>query len=250
MRYGFIIVFNAIHTIRACARNALKSVDKLVIVEGVVKNIAHLSNNGHSTDGTLRVIEELCMEYGDRVIPVIGEAEFWLSKLDMCNEAVRRMEPGSWVVEFDSDEFYFPDRLNEMMSFLEKSDYTCAEVWARQYYGSLRTHTPCTAYTWGNILPWRRMFRYDGLPWDSHTPPRLGSKTEEKVFPRELAQEIFAVQMHHAAYIWREQVSLRASYFGQPSILRHWERHKSTGANGPHVIRYDGPQPWTESDFE
>lgn len=247
------IVFNGGRTLRPCVRNALKSVDQIIIVEGVVQHVAHLSNAGHSTDGTVQVIEDLCREFGDRVVPVIGQTEFWLSKLDMCNEALLRMEPGSWLVEFDADEFYFPGRLNEMMEFLESSNYTCAEVWGRQYYGDLKHHAPIIEGIWGNNPPWRRMFKYDGIPWRSHTPPRLPTRKHEIVMNREVSCRMFGVEMHHASYCWREQAVFKAEYFGDPMILRHWDFYKETGAFDPSPnapIYYDGPRPFTESDFE
>lgn len=252
MRYGFIIVFNGAKTLRQCAENALKSVDRLIIVEGAVQCVAHISMDGHSTDGTLEICLELQRARSGRVIFAPSGAPFWRHKLDMCNHALRFISSGDWLIEFDCDEFYFPSRLNEMMGFLEQSDYTAAEVHGKHYYGDLNHVLPMSPYLWGNVIPHRRMFKYQGEPFTSHTPPRMGGAQPEKVFPRELAAKMFGVEMHHVGYVWRSQVELRAQYFGDNSIAK-WDRYKATGQfgggfNAP--VFYDGPKPWDGLRFD
>lgn len=253
MKQGFTIVFNGEHTLRQCITHALKALDRMVIVEGATEQMKPWANDGRSTDSTNDILDDLLAEFKDRVIVLRKNGGYW-DKIEMCDLALSACQMGP-LWQIDCDEFYDTEAMRRMTEFAHANPaITDFEFWGRHFYGGFHHHTRMLAEEWGNTPPWRRLFRYDGLPWITHAPPRLKRCGPDVVMERDATRSGFGIELFHYGYVWRSQVIEKSIYHNVPVELQRWDRFVSTGVwwdDGKiHKIeRYDGPHPVDVGSF-
>lgn len=247
-RSAFTIVFNGDFTLEQCIHNAMPVLDRYVVVEGATRRLQHIATdlNGRSTDRTNEILERLCEQYRDKLVVVRSR---WYDKLEMCNAALQHLRPGL-VWELDADEFYHPAAMLRVMEFMDAHpEYTDAEFWAYHFFGGFDFHTPLEPERWGNTPPWRRLFRWNGEPWKSHTPPRL--EHAEHVMTREQTAAL-NVQMFHYGYCWHRQVLEKALYHGtefQHKQLLEFDAMTTSGLPVKPLVKFLGDHPVNVNEF-
>lgn len=213
---GFMFVFNGAATLELCLRNALKALGRMIIVEGAHQWYRNQSSDGRSTDETNQILDQLQSEYGKDRIVIIRKAGYWDNEDDMVNAAIPFLRRG-YIWEIDADEFYYPHQMSAMARHLAwNQHYTAVEFWGYQFYGRFNMHAPIWRGCWGNTIPWRRIFKNEGMPWWSHEPPRLMHKGPEVVMDRDTSFRIVpGMMLYHYAYIYEGVIRRRITSASQ-----------------------------------
>jgi len=223
MKHGFFtIVLNGQPLIEPILRHACSMFDYGVCVEGASLPIPPGRGDGRlvtgggasSTDGTVAVLKHLEKELSNLTV-VYSAGEPWRGKAAMCDAAMDFCEPG-WIWQVDSDEAFFPDQVELMRALLDSSmsHVTDVEYYAHHFWPSVDYHTALNPGQFGNALPWRRTFRWQGESWASHEPPRL-QRSHEVVLSREDTR-ILGVLMFHFGYCVESQFIAREKFYGMP----------------------------------
>lgn len=257
------IVFNVLDTLpenmfELCIQNLYDSVDEIIIVEGATKSITHhfdgntssFTTNGRSTDGTIEYIKELEKKYS-KIKVIIGDG-FWDGKTQMCNAAAI-ISTGDYIWQVDSDEFYKKEDQVKILNLLETESPDAIHFFANHFFGGfdycIDERSP---NTWGNDLPWMRIFKNVPLKsqWSSHEPPQYicdGKVCNHgKVISRDKTLEM-GIKLYHYSYVQESQIKFKDVFFAQyPNYQNFWNQflvNKDMFIWGSKVNKFDDEHP-------
>jgi hypothetical protein len=117
---------------------------QIIVVEGASPNAAHVATAaGHSTDATLDILRHFQAEADpeNKLILVTAEDEghpngFWPGEKDQQSQAYARRATGDWLWQIDIDEFYNPDDMLRVCTYLRAHPYTtCLTFNAFHFWG-------------------------------------------------------------------------------------------------------------------
>jgi hypothetical protein len=243
---AFILAFNAEKTLEACLRHITPFFDKVVVVEGAVgpndpwtHNTDQFTQDGRSTDKTLEIISRYPVE----LIQRIG---FWEDKTAMCNAATCVAAPG-WLWQFDADEFFHATDILTLKEKLEGSWANAAAVEFRafHFWGTRDFVTDPRKDCWGNIEPWRRIFRFEpGDRFLTHEPPRM--RREGEIITRDMTTDL-DLFVYHYGYIFEGQAKTKSILYNDPTVLETWHDfragRRATAHQDAPVIEFMGTHP-------
>ncbi len=111
--------------IEACMLQVYDKVDKIIVIEGAVKNkvdAEQATPDGHSLDRTVEIIEEVKnnpAKNPDKKITFVRIDRPWVDLEELKNTFFQYMQDGDWMLITDVDEFIMPevvDSLREAIS--------------------------------------------------------------------------------------------------------------------------------------
>ncbi len=117
--------------IEACMLQLYDKVDKIIVIEGAVKNkvdAGQATPDGHSVDRTVEIIEEVKKNKDpDKKITFVRIDRPWTDLEELKNTFFQYMQDGDWMLITDADEFIMPkvvDQLREAVTL---------EPWATEF---------------------------------------------------------------------------------------------------------------------
>jgi hypothetical protein len=217
---AFTIVLNGALTIEQCIRHHAPLFDRYVVVEGAAMRCKSqprgdgrwlTGGKKNSTDGTVEILQRLEDEIPN--LKVIYAKKVWNGKLEMFQEALNHTDYGL-VWQIDSDEYWRPSDVSKMNRYMEsETHFTDAEFWAFHFWSSPFLHTELKPTAWGNIVPWRRLFRFSkGDSALSHEPPLMRRRNKD-VVARRTQTSSMGVYLFHYGYCLREQFRQREVFY-------------------------------------
>lgn len=233
--------------------------DEIIIVEGATKadGVNHYidgdatwcTEDGRSTDNTVKIIQNF--PDPENKITLIEGKSFWNGKTQMCNEWSRRAT-GDYLWQVDADEFYHRADIDKIKIILEKYDPTAVHFFANHFWGD---YSHCinesSPYTWGNNLPWQRIFKHlPGCKWERHEPPTYilpdGTDCNKvRIVPREETLRV-GLKMYHYSYVTPEQIQFKSRFYNQlwtQETYNQWLRDQTTLVNGSRTVTFTGQHP-------
>ncbi len=166
-----IIVLNGADTLKLCLDSIYHSMDKIVIVEGIVedyaKNNPDMHKDGHSIDDTI----ELINNYDDpiskielvRIEDVYSDHKFWRDKNEMQNEIAKRINTPLYV-KVDSDEIWRECDLEYCRRlFLKDQDLDVLYIKAWHFWKSLKMVAVGGQWdgAYARVWRWRKDFHHN-----------------------------------------------------------------------------------------
>lgn len=217
---AFTICCQAALTIEQCVRHHAPLFDRYVVVEGAAMRCRSqprgdgrwlTGGRPNSTDGTVEILRQLEKEFDN--IRVIYAKKVWNGKLEMVNTAMAHAVPGL-LWQIDSDEYWKTHDVLKMNQYMEsETHFTDAEFWAFHFWSSPFLHTELKPTAWGNMVPWRRLFRFSkGDKALSHEPPIMHRQRQEVVARRTQTSRL-GVYLFHYGYCLREQFEQREKFY-------------------------------------
>lgn len=168
-----VIVLNGVDTLKPTLDSIYSSVDKIIVVEGVVEDYAinnhKLINKGHSIDGTLEFLEDYSDPLNKVEVITIEDvfpkrkSRYWKNKNEMQNAIAERIKTEIYL-KVDSDEVWKESDIEFVRRiFMAKSDLSVIYMQRWHFWKNLKT--VAVGGQWDSAEPrawrWRSDFHHD-----------------------------------------------------------------------------------------
>lgn len=256
MRVAFSIILNGEHHLEHnyYADFIINNFDLWVIAEGA--SLSQGSTNwckkmpgkyhkkGHSIDGTIEYLNELCNYYKKVLISnhftynkkyMDEETHFWKSKDDQVNSCINTLihhclvnkidekkEP-IYLWEIDIDEQWNLFSIEKAERELEESSATTGMFLCNYWVG--KNLQAKGEWGEGKRLPYRRLWKWNFTKFKQHEPPILiGADKEILLSPR----------FDHYAYYFDKDVQFKNDWYsGHEEIYKRWKKLQQEAINKP-----------------
>lgn len=257
-RTAITIVFNGAHHLLnqfsgTNGGDLLSSMDKWIFVEGASSNTfctswcnampSEYHNNGRSVDKTLDILNELKSNWKN--VEVITKDGFWDGKVNMFNEALKRVTEPCWLWEVDVDEYWTTDKMKCAETLLENTN---ADTGAFMCDYLLSPNITVRG-EWGESCGhgYRRLWSYKpGMQFTAHEPPVLNGCN--RILPPK-----FLPKFKHLSYYYEEEVMFKSKWYGKHErVYEGWLDIKTGKQKLPCKVsalfkRDDLPKEWMDS---
>jgi hypothetical protein len=228
---AFTIVLNGMPYLEWQYKIIPKVFDNWYIIEGATrptkdtswcKSVPDKYFDSHklSVDGTSEFLDHIKC---DKIHVIRNNSDFWNGKVDMCNSFMDKIATPSILMEFDVDEIWTVDNLNNLLSYSEeKFNDVDGFMLKCNYFVGPGLYISNEGF-YGN--PWDQWSRHwhikEKTHWLSHEPPRV--KGLNYFLNRKITQEKGWVFDHYAYYL-ENQVKFKEDFYGYTDALSHWKR--------------------------
>ena len=243
-----IIVLNGEPFTRYCVRALYPYAHQIIIVEGATLNATSISMpNGHSIDGTLDILRDIKTNSDpeDKITIITAEDEghpngFWPGEKDEMSNAYAQRCSGNWLWQVDVDEFYLPESIETMISYLESNPNTSAATFDMiTFWGALDVivdgyYLRNGARYYHRLFKWRPDYRYI-----SHRPPTVVDETGRDLRKLEWLNgnmtTRLGVKLLHYSLLFPKQVLEKSKYYEKamrPESV-NWATHNYFNLSDP-----------------
>jgi hypothetical protein len=210
---------------------------QIIVVEGACPSaVAVATKDGHSTDGTLKILQNFKRDEDPdhKLIIVTAQDEghkdgFWLEKNEM-SQAYACRATGNYLWQVDSDEFYHADQVTRLIDILERERPDAVSFPMITFWGGLDYITDSFYLIRDNAREFHRLFAWaPGYSYKTHFPPTVvdehGIDLRKKRWfcARDIEkQHIF---LYHYSLLFPLQVFNKVSYYKMRnrSAIDSWE---------------------------
>lgn len=232
-----IIVLNGEPFIRYCLRQLYPHAHEIIVVEGGSRKAASFAPDGHSTDGTLEVLNAFKRdEDPEDKVTVVAREGFWSEK-DEQSQAYANIATGNWLWQVDVDEFYTHEDLEKVKRYLrENPDITAVSFRQRPFFGGLGYWFDSYNLRAENTSEYHRLFRWGaGYQYTTHRPPTVvddkGIDVRRKRWLSARDTERMGVVLYHYSLLLPKQVRDKCAYYNDPG-------DDPTHAHAPEIVRW------------
>ncbi len=235
-----IIVLNGEPFITYNLRSIYPFAHQIIVVEGAAPAAAGIATaSGHSRDDTLTALRRFQADHDPegKVLIVTAEDEgypngFWPGEKDEQSRAYAKRATGDYLWQIDSDEFYHPEDMTEVMSMLA-NDPEIAQVSFKQisFWGSFDVIVDGFYLLSGGDV-FRRLFRWrPSYSYAKHRPPTVTDECGRDLYSmKRIDSNILAsrgIYLYHYSLLFPKQVIEKCEYYGtaewaKRSGAQHW----------------------------
>lgn len=143
-------------------------VDRILVIEGAVKNRPNSTEDGHSTDNTVEIIKNFKEYYDpDNKVVLIKIPRHWSDLEDMKQTFLDMCVPGDWIIINDADEFYKPEDIRRLRKAIDLNPQACEFVPNFLHFYRDFNHVAVPGPEWQPQH--QRIFKYvRGMKYNSH----------------------------------------------------------------------------------
>ena len=252
-----IIVLNGEPFTRYCIRQLYPYAHEIIVVEGASPSASAIAtHDGHSMDGTLKVLRNLQQteDPEHKLVVVTAEEEgysdgFWPGEKDEQSRAYANRATGDYLWQVDIDEFYRAEDIESILMLLENEpDITAVSFKQITFWGGL-DYVVDGWYLRSGADVCHRIFRWGpGYCYISHRPPTVVNekgqdlRTMKWVSGEALASKgIFLYHYSFSSRQVKEKVLLYNSMGPPVRVLRRHRTSSSTPRCLTESIMYTYP---------
>ena len=213
--------------------------------------------DGLSIDGTAEYLDQLRSSHCGQVsIYRKAGGAFWEGKREMVGAPLKNLPGECLLWEVDVDEFWSADSIYRIhKAFEENPDKTAAWYWCNFHVASDLVVCTRNCYSQNPQQEWLRTWRYQsGDTWARHEPPVLvrgagehaGTDVAKINAFDQNATESFGAVFNHLAYVRKEQLVFKESYYGYHRALENWERLQTDARNSQRPLRLSDYFSWVK----
>lgn len=210
---------------------------QIIVVEGACTSAAAVAtSDGHSTDGTLEILQDFKRneDPDNKLIIVTAQDEghqdgFWPGKNEM-SQAYARRATGNYLWQVDSDEFYHEEQIKRLISVLERKRPDAVSFPTITFWGGLDYITDSFYLIRDNAREYHRLFAWGaGYNYKTHFPPTVvdeqGVDLRRKFWLRARDLEKQNIFLFHYSLLFPLQVFNKVSYYKvrNQSAIDSWE---------------------------
>ena len=221
-----IIVLNGEPFVEYNLRSLYPFAHEIIVVEGAVPGAASIADsNGHSNDGTLKILKNLKKQHDpDNKLHIITAEDegysngFWPGEKDEQSKAFAKRATGNYLWQVDIDEFYKSEDIKTVINILV-NDPTITAVSFKMitFWGEL-DYTCDGWYLRRGANQFHRLFKWKtGYDYSTHRPPTV--LNENGVDLREInwlnAKELErkGIYLYHYSLLFPKQVHEKCIYY-------------------------------------
>lgn len=143
-------------------------VDKIIVIEGAVKNRPNKTEEGLSTDGTTELINEFKKKNDpDNKITVIRIKKPWENLEAIKQTFLDISVPGDWLLINDADEFYMPEDIDRLRLAIDRNPHATEFVPLFLHFYRDFFHVAVPGPEWQPLH--QRFFKYQkGMKYAAH----------------------------------------------------------------------------------
>lgn len=228
-----IIVLNGEPFIRYCIKQIYPFAHQIIVVEGAVPSAAGIATeDGHSTDDTLRVLKDFQNKEDpdNKMFIVTAENEgypngFWPGEKDEQSRAYAKRATGDYLWQVDVDEFYrSPDIEKVLMLLKEEPEITAVSFKQITFWGGL-DYIVDGWYLRSGADTYHRLFRWGNeYQYITHRPPTVVDEQGRNLRAigwmsgRDMARR--GIFLYHYSLLFPKQVEEKCSYYGNAPWAR------------------------------
>lgn len=149
-------------------KSIYNEVDRIIVIEGAVKNRPNSTEDGHSTDQTTELIKEFKKEQDpDNKVVFVQIQKHWENLEEMKQTFLDLSCPGDWILINDADEFYKPSDIRRLRKAIELNPHACEFVPNFLHFYRDFHHVAVPGPEWQPQH--QRIFKYvRGMKYNSH----------------------------------------------------------------------------------
>lgn len=192
--------------IEACMLQLYNKVDKIIVIEGAVKNkvaAGQATPDGHSLDRTVDIIKKVKSEQDpDKKIIFVQIDRPWMDLEELKGTFFQYMQDGDWMLITDADEFIHPEVVDDLRAAIS------LEPWATEFVPAAFYHFWRDAWhvrkpngDWGQQH--QRFIKFQhGLHYQNHPVARDGQNQCTYFSPQYLARRFVlpSFKIYHYSY--------------------------------------------------
>ena len=195
--------------------------------------VADFHDNGLSKDGSSEYVDWLHQCFPQQVtVYRKPDGIFWDGKLDMVRAPLANIASEALLWEVDIDEFWTHEQIctaREM--FLSSPLRRAAYYWCHFFVGPHLMVNSRYCYSQNPAFEWLRTWRITPrCHWLSHEPPQMVEEGPDgRLLPLTGMQpflhdetERLGLVFQHFAYLLKEQLRFKESYYGYSKAVSHW----------------------------
>jgi len=251
-----IIVLNGQPFVKYCLRQIYPFAHEIIVVEGACVNAKSIATkDGHSTDGTLRVLKEFKKEEDyDNKLKIITKKGFWSEK-DEQSRAYAKVITGDYLWQVDIDEFYKEEDIKTMLKILQQDPKITAISFKQiSFWGDIKYYTDGWFLKHQFPLVYR-VFKFNkGYKYVTHRPPTIindqGKDLKEiKHVNGDYIYKKYDIRMYHYSLLFPKQVIEKSKYYNKQfkKDFVNWAKSSFFKLNHPFRVHnvFDYPS-WLE----
>jgi glycosyltransferase involved in cell wall biosynthesis len=143
-------------------------VDKILVIEGAVQNRPDSTDDGHSTDKTVEIIEDFKANHDpEKKVTFLKIRRHWKNLEEMKQTFLDMCMPGDWIIINDADEFYKPEDIARLRLAIDLNPHACEFVPLFLHFYKDFHHVAVPGPEWQPQH--QRIFKYtEGMKYNSH----------------------------------------------------------------------------------
>lgn len=250
-----MIVLNGEPFVRYNLRALYPFAHEIIVVEGAApaaRNIA--TPDGHSTDGTLETLQRFKREEDpENKLIIITKDGFWSEK-DEMSQAYAAHATGDYLWQIDSDEFYLPQDMQNILEYLRDNPHITAVSFPMiTFWGDIHTITNGWYLQRGANI-YHRLFKWGaGYTYKTHRPPTVldeqGRDTRKLHWLNGQHMRERGIFLYHYSLLLPQQVIKKSDYYANHFGLNSnaWATHNYITLKNPFRVHnmYQYPS-WLE----
>jgi len=213
-----IIVLNGEPFTRYCLRQIYPHAHEIIVVEGGSSKAVEVAPNGHSTDGTLEILEKFKrFEDPEDKVRIVTKAGFWEEK-DEQSRAYADQATGDYLWQVDIDEFYRHRDIELVREMLADKSYDAVSFKQHTFWGSLGIVVDSFRLRADGWDEYHRLFRWgNGYRYVKHRPPTVVDNQNvdlrKKKWMRGRTLEKRDIVLFHYSLLFPRQVAEKCAYY-------------------------------------
>ncbi|MCD4761346.1 glycosyltransferase family 2 protein [bacterium] len=214
-----IIVLNGEPFIKYDLRSLYRFAYEIIIVEGATKNSkANASDDGHSVDATLEVLQEFkAKEDPENKIKIITKNGFWSGK-DEQSQAYAQAAKGNYLWQVDIDEFYKKEDVTKIITMLAQDPVITAVSFKQITFFGSPNYKVDSWYLRAGADVYHRLFKWGkSYKYKTHRPPTVvddkGRDLRGVKWVRAKNLEKRNIYLYHYSLLFPKQVEEKARYY-------------------------------------
>lgn len=104
-------------------------VDRIIVIEGAVENRPNSTEDGHSTDKTVEIINDFKENHDkDNKVTFLSIRRPWKNLEEIKQMFLDMVNDGDWLIINDADEFYRPEDIRRLRVAIDRTPHACEFV--------------------------------------------------------------------------------------------------------------------------
>ena len=212
-------------------RSIYDEVDQIIVIEGAVENRPNSTEDGHSTDRTVEIIEDFRDNHDpENKVMFIKINKPWRDLEEMKNTFLDMCMPGDWIIINDADEFYRPEDIRRVRKAIDLYPHATEFVPLFLHFYRDFGHVAVPGPEWQpqhqRVFKLQPNMRYHSHPVASDAAGRCTYFSPEYQHRRVMLNDFFVFHYGYARVGMDEVMKEKQAYY-EKELKKHGDANKA-----------------------